>query len=274
MMPLSVRNYAITYFGNAYEELLSKHIYKDAQMYKQLMSKPKVKKAFRELLITYTAELVNFYEKYPKATYMEELAFIKSNSLIKQKQQEYYDLTNDTTAINFLHIYTYFLQEVMYDYLDEYGVINTSAVDDYFKFAHRASISMYLRLKKDIDKNNYWWLKDTASSLRRQLCERIVVFSTKRMQALCDKYYTRKVDVLNEFFEEAKRGGPHVQELLGELDEAVRRKYGATPMFCWWGRDNKGQVMLFKSKEKPETDVYSFIAYTTTPNAERTDNQR
>ena len=274
MISNGVKCHALLHFEDAYETFLSEHIYKDKKMYKQLMSGMKVKRAFKDLVKTYMEELVAFYEKYPNASYMDELAFIKSNDKIRQKQQQYYSLTNDSTLIKFLQIYTYLLQEVMYDYVDEYGVLEPATINDYFRFAQNTSINMFMQLKKDIDQNNYWWLKNTASSLRRQLCDKIIVFSTRRMQALCDKYYSRRVDVETEFADEAEKGSSYVNKLVQELDDNMKRKYGATPMFCWWGVDQNGQRVLYKSKTEPAPSIYSFLAYTTTPSAERIDNQK
>ncbi len=272
MVTSELKSYALSHFQKNYKKLLAEHIYQDKDMVKALFSNKNIEKCFYRLAETYFNVLVKFYEQNPNGTYLEELEYIKNSEAIKNALSEYYSFTNDTQVFKFLKVYSYMLQEfaVEQKIYDEDGYLKTDGLKTYFSSVLDASIGMYPKVLKDMEQNNYWWLKDNATTLRRQFSEDFIVLSRKRCQALCDKYFERKVNLTKEF-SNATNGG---EKLIEELDAIIYKRFGALPFYCWWETTESGEKVLRREPEPPKDGTYSFNAYQQNFNTEKVDNQK
>ena len=116
---------------------------------------------------------------------------------------------------------------------------------------------MFTKFEKDIKEGNYWWLKNSATTLRRQLFEDIIVLSEKRFSYLCETYFDRPVDIRKEFIN-AKNGG---EKLVPELDATMAKRYKAKPYYCWWEIRADGKNVLHMLDTPPEEGIYTYVAY-------------
>lgn len=244
-------------FSNSYAELLEKLIYKDKRMVKKLFSDETIYSAYEAVVVEYFNALVEFYAKYPDGSYLDELDYVKSSSRVRRALKVYEEMTGDRTLMRYLQVYSYCVQEpsgLIYD--KNYRIVQDS-VDDYFAQTHDNSIAMYEKFEKDINEGNYWWLRNSATTLRRQLFENIIVINEKRFTFLCDTYFQRKVDINKEFVD-AVNGG---EKLVPELDAVMAKRYKAKPYYCWWETKKDGKRVLHMEEEPPADGVYAYVAY-------------
>lgn len=257
MLTNDLKEEVFNHFTPTYLELLTKYIYKDEKMVRKLFETQEVKRAYENYVIKYFEALVELYRVWPDSTYLDELQYLKHNIPFKNAEKKYLELTGDETLGRFLHVYSYCVQEpsgLIYD--KNYNVVKKVS-DRYFSQTHANSLAMYTKFERDINEGNFWWLKNTATTLRRQLHEDIMVLSEKRFANLCNTYFERTVDVRKEFIY-AVNGG---MRLIPELDKAIEKKFHAKPFHCWWGANEKGEKILNVSENSPENGAYDYIAY-------------
>ena len=252
-----LKNEVFARFSDSYGQLLEQFIYKDGNMVREMFGDDDVVKAYQTLVSSYFESIVEFYQKHPDGTYLEELKYVKSDAAVKAAAKDYVDLTGDETLIRFLQVYSYCVQEPSgLVYNKKYELVK-SKVDNYFAGVHNNCLSMFEKFEKDINEGNYWWLKDSATTLRRQLSENIIVLNEKRFTQLCNFYFKRPVDIYKEFIN-AINGG---EKLIPELDRVMAEEHNAKPYYCWWEVRANGKKILHMVEEPPAEGIYTYVAY-------------
>lgn len=252
-----LKNEVFERFSDSYGQLLEQFIYKDSEMVREMFADEDVLKAYQNLVSIYFETIVEFYENNPDGTYLEELKYLKNAPDVKAAAKDYVDLTGDETLIRFLQVYSYCVQEPSgLVYNKSYHLVKNK-VDGYFAGVHQNCLSMFEKFEKDINEGNYWWLKDSATTLRRQLSENIIVLNEKRFTNLCERYFSRKVDIFSEFIN-AVNGG---EKLIPELDIAMAKNHNAKPYYCWWEYKPNGKKVLHMFDEPPAEGIYTYVAY-------------
>jgi len=253
MITNELKQHILKRFSKNYAELF-KSVYKTDF---NLSANPEIKSAYENLVNAYFSSLVNFYRFKPTGTYMEQLTFLKFDPNLKRCMREYLDLTDDETLVRFLHVYGYCAEELGELVLDKNNNIKPNSVKGFFEKIDGCSTAMYKKLEKDIKEGNFWWLKNSATTLRRQLYEDLIIINKARLTALFDKYYDREVDLMAEFVN-AINGGA---KLVEELDATMEKRYGAKPYYTWRTEYDHGRKMMHFSEDQPTINVYSFITY-------------
>lgn len=241
-------------FYKAYKDLLITKVYKSKEMYKNQFNNDKTKNLYRQIVKEYFSSIQLFYQKYPNGSFEEQYNFLDMNGTLKSMVKEYVSQTNDSTFYNFLRCYGYCAEQVNYEVYDEYGDYSESKANKVIKHINESSVIMYESVKNDMKAKNYWWLYDTATSLRRQLNETLVLINSERMQKMLEKYFERPIDV-HEFMSNA--------DLVRELDILMLKNHKARPYYFWWGINSKGEKGLLMSPHPPEIGVYTFVSYQT-----------
>ena len=242
-------------FTKTYKELLVTKVFQSTSMYKQLFKNPKAKVAFDNAINEFFNCLIEFYKKYPNGSYISQHQYVEGNTKLKNYISQYVSVTNDKTFFNFLKVYGYCVEQLNGIALDDDGNFDKEGTKELFERAFTSSMDMYDVVKKDMDANNYWWLRDTATTLRRQLDEGITLINRERLQKMFDKYFTRKVDIDTEFMNDGN------MKLIQELDRTMLANKNAMPYYFWWEVEESGQKKLMMGPQPPKTGIYTFVAY-------------
>lgn len=270
MLQPELKPYLHDNFAKTYKELLTTKVFQNINMYKQLFKNPKAKIAFDNAIEEFFNCLIKFYEQNPNGSYINQLQFIENNTKLKNYISQYTSVTNDKTFFNFLKVYGYCVEQLNGLVLDNDDKFDKNGVNELFERAFTSSMKMYDVVKKDMDANNYWWLRDTATTLRRQLEEDITLINSERLQKMFDKYFTRKVDIAKEFMHDGN------MKLIQELDKTMYENKNALPYYFWWDVAENGQKKLMMGPQPPKTGVYTFVAYqnyTTAQNQKNTEKE-
>lgn len=248
-------------FPNVYLNFLTDNIYKDEQYVQSLFSKDETVKSFTNLMATYFTCIENFYRKNPHGTYGEELEYVASNKQLTESIQKYVQIRGDKSLVRFLQVYSYCIQELSGILYKAKYELKTEVLESFFSQTYRNSIEMFRRVEKDIAEGNYWWLKNSATTLRRQLYDNFAFVNTNRFKYMCEKYLGRKMsneDIKKEFTETINGG----EKLVDELDANMEKQFNAVPYFCWVEIvDGKKKIQI--SSSRPQKGVYFYVAYHT-----------
>lgn len=261
MLTAELKDEILKRFTNNYKDLLKKIIYKKNNMVRELFSGSGTKKAFDELVKEYFSCIVNFYLNNPDGSYMEELDCVIKNQELKRKLNNYVNLKGDEVIIRFLQIYSYCIEELESVIYDKNYNVRKDKINEFFNKTYNNSIKIFKILEKDAKEGNYWWLKDSATSLRRVFSESVFVFNTKRFERMCQKYFGRKLEVrINP-----QNGGldflDGIDNLLEELDQKMENEYNAKPYYCWWENADDNKKILKMSENEPPSGKYYYVAY-------------
>ncbi|MBQ9785838.1 MAG: hypothetical protein IJW25_00010 [Clostridia bacterium] len=261
MLTLELKEEILKRFTQNYKDLLKKLIYKESNMVRDLFAGDNVKKAFNELVEQYFKSIVQFYKKNPDGTYMEELEYMITDERVKACMENYVSLKGDETIVRFLQVYSYCIQELESVIYDKNYNVKKDRIATFFAQTYNNSIQIFKRLEKDIKEGNYWWLKDSATSLRRVFAEDIFIFNTKRFERMCLKYFGRILDVRVN----PENGGLDFIDgkanLLKELDQRMLEYHKAKPYYCWWEIVDEKKKKLHMSETPPPKGVYTYVAY-------------
>ena len=260
MLTHELKSEIYKYFTGCYSKYLY-YVYKGdqetADSMNKLYEKPEVKNAYSRAIISFFEATADFYRAYPNGNYIDELNYAKNSVAFKSAITEYEQLSGDSLLSRFLQVYSYCVQESSdLIYTKKYEVVE-NLVPGYFQKVEENCLAMFDKLVNDINKGNYWWLKNTATSLRRQLGETITVFSERRFNLLCEKYFDRKIDVRREFVY-AKNPG---SRLIPELDRCMSEYFHAKPYYCWKEKGIDGETVTKTSEFPPFNAGYTYIAY-------------
>lgn len=260
MITDELKDVALEKFTKVYKQLLKAHVYKKNSQIKELFSGASTKEAYTNLVNGYFCVLSDFYKTNPGASYTEELEFIMKNPAIINLVENYVNQKNDKKLFRFLQIYSYCIQELGKYIYDKNYRVRQDVVESRFSDIARISVEMFVRVEKDIKERNYWWLKNTATTLRRQLVDNFGFVDTPRFRQMCEKYLCREMTVqsIKKEFTHAINGGA---KLVAELDAKMEANYGAKPYYCWWDKLPDGKRRLRMSEDPPTNGVYSYVAY-------------
>lgn len=260
MITEELKDVALSKFTKTYKQLLKSHIYKNNSQIRELFSGKEVNLAYKNLVRGYFDCLTEFYQKNPGAEYMDELEYVMKNNQIKSLVGNYVSKKNDKTLFRFLKIYSYCVQEMSRYIYDSNYKVRKDVVEKHFDEIARISLEMFTRVERDVKEGNYWWLKNSATTLRRQLVDNFGFVDTPRFKAMCEKYLERPMTIndIKKEFTHAINGG---QKLVEELDYKMEKSHNAKPYYCWWEKMEDGRRKIHMSEEPPEKGVYSYIAY-------------
>lgn len=253
MIDRKIRGYLPNNFISAHKRLLEDKFHVDENMYKQNFGNGRVKGLYNKVISKYLALIYKYGDNNPNGNYDNELKFVETNELL-DLVSKYEAMTGDKTFYKFLKIYVYLIEESNRSIRNRDGSIDNQKVLANFKNIGNFAPIMYDQVSQDIDAKNYWWLKDTATTLRRQLDERYTMISQSRLQKLFNKYFPRPFDV-----REIKNVDNAT--LMQELDIAMFKKYHTYPYYFWWAEDNNGNKTLMMDKAPPKSGVYTFVVY-------------
>ena len=253
MLNNELRPYLVENFTKTYKNYLTK-IYGD-KTFENMLRDRKVRKAFYNVVKEYFNTMYEYYDRYPQGNLDNELKYIESSAKLKSLNDEYVALSHgDKTLFGYLKMYGYSVEQMNQDAVDKYGHLDQKRIDKLFEIVNVINDKNYETVKMDMDANNYWWLKDTATTLRRQLGLDYVMISEKRLQAMFDKYFPRK-------FEASKITEVDNVELMKELDFAMNQKYHTLPYYFWWGEGANGEKKLLMAPQPPQNGKYTFVVY-------------
>ncbi len=213
---------------------------------------------FQRAAFVYFDLIAKFYKKHPNGTYAEEAAFVEQSESFKRAISLYEGLTKDKQLYIHLKTYSYWVQEALKDtpIFDKKGKLILGKVQKFFEKVDKGAATMHTFVRDDLANGNCWWLEDDAKTLRNIFSNNYIMISAKRCQALCDKYFTRKVDIFEEFLRGAKGN-----ELIAELDANMKNRFGLSPVYKYWGLDENGERVLKTSLDEPTDGSYYFIEY-------------
>ena len=255
MLDNRLKQFLANNFTKTYKDYLINKVYGDKKIFDEQFKSKKIQKAFYDVVKEYFNTLYAYYEQYPDGNFDNQLKFIKNNQTLQNYVKKYIEVSQgDETLYGFLQVYGYCVEQVNDMSLNDNGDFSVNLSRHMFDLVAQTSGKMYGFVKLDIDANNYWWLKDTATTLRRQLSEKLIIINNDRLQYMFDKYFPRKFDVNNI------RKVDNV-ELMKDLDFAMYRKYHTLPYYFWWGENDKGERKLKMSPEPPQNGNYTFVVY-------------
>jgi len=255
MIDKALAPYLVDNFTKAYKDYLIKKVFGNKKLFDEQFGEKYIQKPFLNLVKTFFETLYNFYDEHPSGNYDQQLQYFDTNQKLQDALNAYISVSQgDEMIYGFLKVYGYSIEQLNSLASDEFGVVNAKTSKELFTRANVASGKMYEVVKLDMEANNYWWLKNTATTLRRQLTEDIILINQDRLQYMFDKFFPRKFDAST--VREVDN-----QELIRELDFAMYNKYHTLPYYFWWGKDDAGKKKLFMAPQQPKSGYYSFVVY-------------
>lgn len=263
-----------SFFKN-YKTFLKNYIYKKDDIIKEMFKTRKSEEAFKLAVLAYINSSINFYQQNPNGTYMEEQEFITNDKMVKKSFQMYQNVVPDRLLYEYLQIYMYCVEElgnVIYTngfkvkqdikFLSDQGLQQFTLQDYLCNSVNSAATEMYRRVSKDVKSRNLWWLKNTATTLRRQLFDNFTYVNTARFKLMCKKYLEMDMtdEDIQQKFTQAKNGGI---KLGIKLDKIMLEKHNAKPYHCWWEVTDEGKHILHLADYPPHMGVYTYVAYHT-----------
>ena len=255
MLEIEYKSHLLGNFTATYKDYVIKNVYGDKKIFDEFFEKRKVQKAYVNLVNEYFNTIYNFYKQYPSGTFDQQTVYINNNAKLQEYVKQYSDISQgDSTLYGFLRVYGYCMEQVRNYALNEYDIIDNKGLKRAFDVANKTCGVMYDMVKLDIQANNLWWLKDTATTLRRQLGEKMIVINQARLQKMFDKFFPRKYDA-------SKIADDDSIELMKELDFAMYEKYHTNPYYFWWGTNKDGTKKLLMAPQPPDNGAYTFVVY-------------
>ena len=262
-------------FFKSYKNFLKNYIYKKDDAVKKIFKEKSAVAAFELVVADYLDSCINFYKQNPNGTYMEEHKFIANDETLKKSLEMYGELVADDRIFSYLQIYVYCVEELSHLLCDKNGNVKEEItvytnnglevhpLETYLsEVINSFSMEMYRRVSRDIKSGNFWWLKNTATTLRRQLFDNFAYVNTSRFKQMCKKYLEMDMtdeDIQNKLTK-AKNGGIKLGE---QLDKIMLEKHDAKPYYCWWEITSSGSKILHLADDPPQKGVYTYIAYHT-----------
>ena len=255
MIKEDFKPYVFGNFERTYKDYLINNVFGEKKTYNEQFKNKDVQKALEQAISSYFDTLYDFYVKYPKGTLEDQQRYFDTNEALKKEFQKYFKNSNgDENLYGFLRIYGYCLEQISNLLIKNNRFVDDNARAGYLDLINRTATSMYKMVKMDLISGNYWWIKDSATTLRRQLCEKFVVIADDRLQNMLDKYFPRKINVRS--LDKLDKN-----DLVRELDLAMYRKYHTLPYYLWWGKGDGEKKKLKMGPEPPKTGEYAFIVY-------------
>ena len=271
-------------FFKSYKNFLKDYIYKKDDAVKKVFKDKTSVAAFDLVVCDYLDACIKFYEINPNGTYIEKHKYLCEDATLKKSLEMYGELVNDDRLFSYLQIYIYCVEELSYllydrngDLKDEISVYTNNGLEVHKLEVYLSEVinsfskEMYRRVSRDIKSGNYWWLKNTATTLRRQLFDNFAYVNTSRFKLMCKKYL--EMDMTDQDIQDKLTKATNGGIKLGEqLDKKMLEKYNAKPYHCWWEITDSGSKILHLADYPPQKGVYTYIAYHT--NLEENKDQR
>lgn len=283
MVTSQLKKHVMKTFFKTYKTFLKNYIYKKDEEVRKIFKDSQSINACELVAESYLNSAIEFYQENPKGTYSEEQKHIANDPNVKKNLDNYSNIVPDDFILGYLQVYVYSIEELGNVIYDKNGDVKKDikvltnngleyhTLQDYLSVViNKYSTEMFRRVFKDIKAGNYWWLKDTATTLRRQLFDNFVYVNTDRFKLMCKKYL--EMDMSDKDIQDKLMNAVNGGIRLGEiLDKKMLESHNAKPYYCWW-EINKEKKILHLADEPPKTGVYTYVAYHT--NMQTKQNQK
>ena len=251
MIDKSFKPYLCGCFMASYRIFRGKH--KNAEI-TNWIHEARVEGALKNATKEYFSHIFRFYKSNPSATYEEEWESIKNSEKISKAINGYKKLAHDDLLADFLMVYAYCLEEGQKHFVRQYGEVRDEDAKDLLGKLVSLADEMYGWVYNDLKVKNYWWFKNSATSLRKQLEIGLCVIDSERVLNLCRKYLGRDVNLDVEFMNDKEA------KLMRELDETMYNKWHCSPYYFWSQKNDKGEMKLFMAPY-PQKGKYCYVSY-------------